>query len=284
VSGRIEVFVAETIRMAVPYVACGLASVVTERAGVVNIGLEGCLALSGLGAAAAAIGTGSVAAGLVAGLVVGVAYCLLHGALVLRARVDAIVSGVALNLGAFGLARVVLRVLYDSASNSPKLPPSTLGVGSALGRVLLEPVLPLLLGALVLVSLGLDRTRLGLRLRAVGDDPRSAEAAGVEVERVQLVASGLAGLICGLGGAHLVLDQRGYDAGMSGGRGFLALAAAIVGRHRPWPTALACLGFAALEATQIALQDSTRWPPELVQLLPFVATLGLLATSRRRAR
>jgi simple sugar transport system permease protein len=141
-----------------------------------------------------------------------------------------------------------------------------------------------LLGALVLVSLGLDRTRLGLRLRAVGDDPRSAEAAGVEVERVHLVASGLAGLICGLGGAHLVLDQRGYDAGMSGGRGFLALAAAIVGRHRPWPTALACLGFAALEATQIALQDSTRWPPELVQLLPFVATLGLLATSRRRAR
>lgn len=281
-SGRLETFAAEAIRMAVPYMACGLGAVLTERAGVVNIGLEGALGLGGLCAAVGAISSGSGAVGLLAGVAGASLYCVLHGALVLRARVDAMVSGIALTMGAYGLGRVALRLLYDSASNSPKVP-GLVGVdsSSALLRVVSEPTVLVFAAAAAAIGLLLGRTRLGLRLRACGDGPEAAEAAGVPVERVRLIASALSGAACGLGGAQLVFDQHQYDAGMSGGRGFLALAAAILGRHRPGATLLACGGFAALEAAQITLQDSIKLAPELVRMLPFAVTLLLLGVAGR---
>ena len=107
-------------------------------------------------------------------------------------------------------------------------------------------------------------------------------SAGVDVTHVRLIASALSGLACGLGGAHLTFDQHRFDAGMSGGRGFLALAAAILGRQRPGPTLLACVAFAALEAGQIALQDVLHLAPELLRMSPFVLTLALLAALGRR--
>ena len=276
-SGRFETFLAEAIRMAVPYMACGLGAVLTERAGVVNIGLEGALGVSGLCAAVGAIGTGSGVVGLAAGVLGGAAYCALHGALVVKARVDEMVSGIALTMGAYGAGRVALRLLYDSASNSPKVPGlEGASSGSALVRVASEPALLVFAAAAAGLVLVLGRTRLGLRLRACGDDAGAAAAAGVDVGATRLWASVLSGVACGLGGVHMVFDQHQYDAGMTGGRGFLALAAAILGRHRPGATLLACGGFAALEAAQITLQDSIRLAPELVRVVPFVATLGLL--------
>jgi general nucleoside transport system permease protein len=277
VSGRLETFAAESIRMAIPYMACGLGAVLTERAGVVNIGLEGALGLGGLCAAVGAIATGSGVMGLAAGVAASAAYCALHGALVLRARVDAMVSGIALTMAAYGLSRVTLRLLYDSAANSPRVPGfEGITSSSALLRVVTEPTVLVFVVAAAAFTVMLGRTRLGLRLRACGDGPEAAAAAGVDVDRVRLVASALSGVACGLGGAHLVFDQHQFDAGMSGGRGFLALAAAILGRHRPGATLLACGGFAALEAAQIALQDTLKMPPELVRMLPFVVTLLLL--------
>jgi simple sugar transport system permease protein len=282
VSGRIETLLAEAIRMAVPYMACGLGAVLTERAGVVNIGLEGALGVSGLCAAVGAISTGSGVVGLGAGVLGGGAYCLLHGVLVVRARVDAMVSGIALTMAAYGGGRVALRLLYDSASNSPRVPGlEGLDSRSALLRVVSEPaLLGFAAGAVVLVTV-LLRTRLGLRLRACGDDEGAAAAAGVEVGRTRLWASALSGAACGLGGVHMVFDQHQFDAGMTGGRGFLALAAAILGRHRPGATLAACAGFAGLEAAQITFQDQLRLAPELIRVMPFVATLGLLAWAGR---
>ena len=281
---RAIVFVSETLRMAAPYAACGLAAVVGERAGVVNIALEGGLIVSGLAAAAVAIASGSPALGLVAAVAAGAVFAAFHGALVVRGRVDAIVSGIALNVIAYGVARVALRVLYESASNSPKVPGFRGDVASPLLRVVADPVALALVLAGVLVVLVLRRTRFGLHLRAAGESPDAARAAGVDVPRVRILATALSGGIAGLGGAHLVFDQRHFDAGMSGGRGFIALAAVILGGWRPLPTALACVGFAALEATQIALQDAIRVPPELVQMLPYVATLVVLAGVARGAR
>ena len=278
---RAVVFVAETLRMAAPYAACGLAAVVTERAGVVNVALEGVLIISGLGATAGAVASGSAVVGLVTGLIAGAAFSALHGVLVVKGRVDAIVSGIALNVIAYGFARVLLRVLYDSASNSPKVPGFGLELASPIARVLVDPVVLLLAVTFGLVPVMLGRTRFGLHLRASGEGPDAARAAGVDVARVRIVASTLAGAIAAIGGAHLVFDQRHFDAGMSGGRGFIALAAVILGGWRPGPAALACLGFAALEATQIALQDAVKIPPELVQMLPYLATLLVLALARR---
>ena len=281
---RAIVFVAETLRMAAPYAACGLAAVVGERAGVVNIALEGGLVISGFCAATVAVATGSASLGLLAAVVAGALFAAFHGALVLRARVDAIVSGIALNVIAYGVARVALRVLYESSSNSPKVPGFHDAAFAPLLRVLLDPVFLALAAAFALVALLLTRTRFGLHLRAAGESPDAARAAGVDVGRVRLVALALSGAIGGLGGAHLVFDQRHFDPGMSGGRGFIALAAVILGGWRPGPTALACLGFAALEATQIALQDAVRVPSELVQMLPYAATLVVLAGVARKAR
>lgn len=281
-SGLFETFLAEAVRMAVPYMACGLGAVLTERAGVINIGLEGALGVGGLCAAVGAIATGSGAAGLLAGVLGGAAYCLLHGVLVVRSRVDQMVSGIALTMAAYGVGRVALRLLYDSASNSPKVPELPgISSDSALLRVLSEPALLVFVAVAAALILVLERTRLGLRLRASGDDEAAAVAAGVNVGRVRLWASVLSGIACGLGGVHMVFDQHQYDAGMTGGRGFLALAAAILGRHRPGPTLLACVGFAALEAAQIALQDKIKLAPELVRMLPFVATLVLLVWAGR---
>ncbi|MCS6899250.1 MAG: ABC transporter permease [Myxococcales bacterium] len=280
-SGQLTTFVAEAIRMAVPYMACGLGAVLTERSGVVNIGLEGALGVSALCAAVGAIATGSGLVGLGAGVSGGAFYCLLHGVLVVRARVDAMVSGIALTMAAYGGGRVALRLLYGSASNSPKVPGLPgLESTSAVLRVVSEPALLVFGVAAGMLVLVLERTRLGLRLRASGDNEAAAEAAGVEVGATRLWASVLSGVACGLGGVHMVFDQRQYDAGMTGGRGFLALAAAILGRHRPGATLLACGGFAALEAAQIAWQDSLKLAPELVRLLPFVATMGLLMRGR----
>lgn len=281
---RSVVFVAETLRMAAPYAACGLAAVVGERAGVVNIALEGGLVVSGLAAASIAVATGSATLGLLGALVAGALFAAFHGALVVRGRVDAIVSGIALNVIAYAAARVALRVLYGSSSNSPKVPGFRDDVASPLARVLGDPVVLALALAVMIVVVVLARTRFGLHLRAAGESPDAARAAGVDVDRVRVLATALAGAIGGLGGAHLVFDQRHFDPGMSGGRGFIALAAVILGGWRPVPTALACLGFAALEATQIALQDAVRVPPELVQMVPYVATILVLATVARRAR
>ncbi len=282
-SSPVETFVAETIRMAVPYAAAGLGAVLTERAGVVNIGLEGALAVSGLCAAVGAIATGSGVGGLAAALVSGALWCLLHGWLVERRRVDAMISGIALTMASYGLGRVTLRTLYNSASNSPRVPGLEGSTSaSALVRVVSEPTVLLAVVTAAVVIVLLARTRLGLRLRASGDGPDAARAAGVDVVRVRLVASLLSGLACGLGGAHLTFDQHRFDAGMSGGRGFLALAAAILGRQRPVPTLLACIAFAALEAGQIALQDVLHLAPELLRMSPFVLTLVLLVVLGRR--
>jgi simple sugar transport system permease protein len=259
--------------------------VVTERAGLVNIALEGTLLAGALGGAVGGLATGSPAGGVALGLALGAAAGAAHGLLVVRARVDAIVSGVALNIAAYGATRVAIRLLYDSASNSPAAPAlSGLEGHGPLARVLTDPVVIALAAAAAVLPWLLASTRWGLRLRAAGDGPAAAEAVGVDVGATRVRASVVAGALAGLGGVYLAFDQHRFSAGMSNGRGFIALAALLLGQHRPWRTAAACLGFAALEAAQIGVQDRAHVAPELVQMLPYLATLALLAVLGQRAR
>ncbi|HEX4448975.1 MAG TPA: ABC transporter permease [Polyangiaceae bacterium] len=280
---------AETLQNAVPYVCAGLGGVWSERSGVVNIALEGMLLAGGLAGVTAHLATGSAWAGLVSGAAVGGVIGALHAFIVVRGRVDAIVSGLAINLAAAGGTRVALRALYGSSSNSPAIAgfPSAVG-GSSGGALLLRTLLePTTLAATLLVgwtAWTLAATRLGLRVRACGEGAAAASSAGVDVGRVRLVAVSIGGAIAGLGGVALAYDQHRFQSGMSGGRGFIALAAVILAGWRPGRMALACLAFAALEAAQIVLQQPTGAVASLAPMLPYVATLGVLALVGHRRR
>lgn len=282
---------AETVRISVPYVCAAVAGVLAERSGVIQIGLEGILLGSAFAGVAVADATGSAAAGVLGGMALGVALSLAHGLLVEKARVHAVVSGIALNLFAFAATRLGLRALYDSASNSPAIEafrfgPSGASGAALLGRVLFDPVFLLAAAAVAVTPFFLARTPLGLRLRAAGENPEAVTAAGLDVTRVRLAALALSGAVCALGGVHLAYDQHGFESGMSNGRGFIALAAVVVAGWRPLGAAAACLVFAALEALQIVLQGSVRTSlfGPLVPLLPYVATLVVLGfTAFRQA-
>jgi simple sugar transport system permease protein len=251
VSGQqLVTFVAQSVRMAIPYTCAALGGVWSERSGVVNIALEGMLLAGGLAAVVAEHATGSAVAGVVAAMGVAAAMGLAHALTFVVARVDAIVSGIALNLIAAGGTRFALRALYDSSSNSPSVSgfASTWLKGSGGAALLLRTLL----------------------------DPATLLTAA-------LVAWTVGSAICGLGGAALAFDQHQFQAGMSGGRGFIALAAVIVSGWRPGRAVAACLVFAALDTAQIAVQDSAGELRDLVQMVPYVATLGALAwiASRR---
>jgi ABC-type uncharacterized transport system permease subunit len=282
---------AQTLRMAVPYACAALGGVWSERSGVVNIALEGMLLASGLGAVVAHHASSSATLGVAAAVLVGALFALVHASLFVWGRIDAIVSGIALNLVAAGGTRFLLRALYDSSSNSPAVEGFRLGaLGGASGprllaRTLLDPltIVTLLLTAGTTVCM--YRTRFGLRLRASGENPDAAQSVGIAVARVRVAAVTIGGAICGLGGAALAYDQHQFQSGMSGGRGFIALAAVIVSGWRPGRAVLACALFAALDALQIVVQDQSIVPRDIVQMMPYIATLIALSViaGRRRA-
>lgn len=276
---------AQTIRMTIPYACAGLGGVLSERSGVVNIALEGTLLSSALAAVAVQYATSSAAMGAIAGVVAGAAIGLIHAVLVVRGRVDAIVSGLALNLVAAGGTRFILRALYDSSSNSPSVRGVRVGEGAdGVVRALTDPFVLVTLASAAALTWMLARTRFGLRLRACGEDPSAAQAVGVDVSQTRVAAVALGGAICGLGGTALAFELHQFQAGMTGGRGFIALAAVIVSGWRPWPAMAACLAFAALDALQIVLQNQTHIPPQIFAVLPFVATLVALAVVSRRTQ
>lgn len=277
--------IAQTIHMAIPYACAALGGVLSERSGVVNIALEGTLLVSALASIVGTLATGSALLGASAGIVGGALVGLLHAALVVRGRMDAIVSGIALNLIAAGSSRFLLRALYGSSSNSPRINDWAYeGSSSSILRTLLDPFVFSTLLAIAFTAWLLRRTRFGLHLRACGEDPSAAQAVGIRVQSVRTAAVVLGGALAGLGGTALAFELRQFQSGMSGGRGFIALAAVIVSGWRPWPAAAACLIFASLEALQIVLQNQTRVPGQLLAVLPYVATLGVLALVGKRKR
>jgi simple sugar transport system permease protein len=273
-------FATETVRMTVPYACAALGGIWSEKSGVVNIALEGMLLASALGAVVVQVATGSA---------VGAGIGAVHASFV-RRGVDAIVSGIAVNLVAMGGTRFLLRALYGSSSNSPTVAgfPSLLaGTTSPVALVLdtvLAPLTLLALFALVVTMFTMTSTRLGIQLRAAGEDAPAARSLGLDVPRLRLLAVSIGGGIAGIGGAALAFDQHQFQSGMSGGRGFIALAAVIISGWRSGRAVLACAAFALLDATQIVLQGQSRASHDLVTALPYVATLVSLAVIGRRGR
>lgn len=271
-------FTAQTLRIAIPYLFAAAGGVVSERAGLIGLTLEGYMLG---GAFAAALGSyygHSAWAGVLAGALGGVALALLYGVSAIRFRADQVVVGIAINLLAIGLTRFFLRLSFGSSSNSPRVPGFG-GEQSGSGFVALasNPMIWLGIISIPLVAWMLYRTPFGLRIRAVGEHPAAAVSVGIPVSRIRYTAAALSGLLAGLGGVYLALDQHQFTDQMTAGRGFIALAATIFGRWDPPRVGMACLLFAAAEALQIQLQGAQLVASQFVEMIPYVLTIVAVA-------
>ncbi|MBM4117557.1 ABC transporter permease [bacterium] len=274
-----------TLRTATPLLFAGLGGMFSERAGVVNIALEGILLVGAFSAAAAAIATGSLAAALLAAMLGGLLLAALHALVTLRFGVDQIVSGVALNMLAMGATEFLMWLLYGSGANSPRIALAAPGGERGLGQLLVElpPLTWLALAAVPACGWLLFATRFGLRLRAAGEHPEAVASLGLSVLRLRLAAVLLSGALPGLGGAFLSLGAGYFVKNMSAGRGYIALAALIFGRWRPGGLLAACLLFGFAESLQGQLQ--LPWLPlRFVQMLPYLLTMVALAGAIGRSR
>jgi len=271
-------FLAQTLRIAVPYLLASAGGVMSERAGLIGLTLEGYMLGGAFCAALGAYFGGSPWIGVLAAVVGGAALAWLYAVSSIRYKADQVVVGIAINLLAIGLTRFFLRLVFDSSSNSPRVSGFDVrGGGAGFAALVQNPLIWIGLAIIPITAWVLYRTPFGLRVRAVGEHPAAAASVGVPVKRVRYLAVLLSGVFAGLGGAYLALDQHQFTDNMTAGRGFIALAATIFGRWDPVRAGLACLLFAAAETLQIRLQGSNAIPSQFVEMIPYLLTIIALA-------
>ena len=285
------------VRLAVPLLLAALGETLAEKAGVINVGMEGMMLAGALAAFAAAFAGHSPWAGAGAALLAGAALAALFAALTVGLGADQVVVGTAVNILALGLTGVFFRALPQlNGATAPAFAPLSLPFlhpvggamaglpGQLLSALFEQNALGWLAWALVpLVWLCLFKTRWGLRLRATGEYPLAADGAGVNVAHVRVGATLMGGALAGLAGAYLSLGYTvGFGENMTAGRGFIALAVVILGRWNPFGVAAAALLFGLASALQFQFQaTSTRFPYQFFLALPYLLTLlALLGRSR----
>jgi len=289
------------LRLSVPLIFACLAGLWSERSGVVDIGLEGKMLAAAFAAAAAASATNSAVIGLAAAIIASVGFALIHGFAAISQRGNQIVSGVAINMLAAGLTALVGNAWYAQGGRTPPLEgdarfqPLTWPGAEIIDQIpVIGPLYAHILSghsalaycaliATILSGFVLARTRFGLRLRAVGENPAAVDTAGVSVTKLRYAALIIAGVLCGFGGAYLSLGQAaGFLTNMTAGKGFIALAALIFAKWRAWPAFWTCLLFGLLDAVAIRLQGVVvpgigQIPVQAIQALPYLMTVVLLA-------
>ena len=284
-------FLVQTLRIAMPYLFAAAGGVMSERAGIIALTLEGWMLTGAFCAALGSYYAHSAWIGVLAGVAGGLVAASLHALACVRYRADQVVVGIATNLLAVGATRFFLRLAFDSSSNSPRVPgfdwfisggagsagANGGGAASLILASLANPLVVLGIVSLFVVSWVLSSTPFGLRVRAVGEKPEAATTVGVSVARVRWAAVLIAGALASLGGVYLALDQHQFTDSMTAGRGFIALAAVIFGNWRPKRVAAACLLFAAAEAFQIQLQGLQLIPSQFVEMIPYLLTIVALA-------
>lgn len=286
-------FAAAAVRVGTPLALAALGEGVAERSGVINLGIEGSM-LAGAFAAAVGAGTGSVLAGVFAAVSAGVIVAALFALVAIGARADQIITGTAVTLGATGLTGLLAERAWGAAGAGLSLPTMAavtvpvVGTLPVVGPVFFrQSALTYLCYLMIpLTSWFLFRTRYGLALRASGESPAAAAAAGVPVARVRSVAALIGGACAGLAGASLVLAQVGtFTERMTGGRGFIAIAIVALGRWSPGGIALASLLFGAATALQYLMQASGAGVPyQLLIALPYLLALAALGVAVGRHR
>lgn len=290
-----------TVRLSTPLLLACLAGLFSERAGIFDIGLEGKMLAAAFLSAAVAYTSGSVWLGLLAGIGASLILSGVHGLASITFRGNQLISGVAINFLAAGLTVVVAQSWFAQGGRTPQLAggarfnPITLPFADNLRDVpIFGPIYyELISGHTFIVYLAaltvpltwwlLYRTRFGLRLRAVGENPAAVDTAGVSVVGLRFAAVAICGMLCGIAGAYLATSlQAGFTKDMSAGRGYIALAALIFAKWRPWYALYACLLFGFLQA--LALRPdliervlSFRVNGQLLDVLPYILTVIILA-------
>ena len=270
-------FLAQTLRIAIPYLFAASGGVISERSGLIALGLEGYMLGGAFCGAVASYYSGSPWIGLLGAIAGGAALALLYAVTAIRFRADQVVVGIAVNLLVTGATRFFLRLAFHSSANSPRVPGFGAEQSGTLVALASNPLIWFGIAAVALMAWLIYRTRYGLRVRAAGEHPEAALSVGVPVDRVRYIAAALSGMLAALGGAYLALDQHQFSAEMTAGRGFIALAATIFGRWDPLRAALACLFFAAAETLQIQLQGAQLIPSQFVEMIPYALTIVALA-------
>jgi len=288
------------VRLATPLLLACLAGLFSERSGIFDIGLEGKMLVAAFASGAAAAVTGNVWLGLAAGIGASMLFAGIHGLASITFRGNQLISGVAINFLASGMTVLLGQYWFGLGGRTPALAgaarfePITLPFAGALKDVpILGPIyFELISGHSILVYLALAlvpgtawllyRTRFGLRLRAVGENPAAVDTAGVSVVGLRYAAVMIAGILCGLAGAYLSTAlSAGFGREMTAGKGFIALAALIFAKWRPWYALLACSLFGLLEAIAIRYQNIdlgvVMIPVQFTQALPYILTVVILA-------
>ncbi len=287
---------ASTIRYTVPLILACLAGLWSERSGIVDIGLEGKMLAAAFSAAAASAIYGSAWIGLGFAIVTSVGFALVHGYAAINQRGNQVVSGVAINMLAAGLAIVLGNELFGEGGRTPALPAAGRFLPMEFPATADLPVIGIILkilfahsiltyAAFLLVPLtawALARTRFGLRLRAVGENPHAVDTAGISVARLRYMAVIIAGVLCGIAGSFISTSlSSSFVRDITAGTGFMALAALIFANWRAWPALGACLLFGFLQASGTFLQGKAllgiQIPVQFINMLPYVMTVVLLA-------
>ncbi|HQY73026.1 MAG TPA: ABC transporter permease [Aestuariivirga sp.] len=290
---------ASTIRYTVPLILACIAGLWSERSGIVDIGLEGKMLIAAFVAASGAAVYGSAWIGLGLAILTSVGFALIHGYAAINQRGNQVVSGVAINMLAAGLAVVLGNEWFREGGRTPALPPegrflpleipgiSALadvpGLGAVVKIFFSHSILTYVAFILVPVTAwALSRTRFGLRLRAVGENPHAVDTAGISVARLRYMAVIIAGVLCGIAGTFISISlSSSFVRDITAGTGFMALAALIFANWRAWPALGACLLFGFLQASGTFLQGKhllgVEIPVQFINMLPYLMTVVLLA-------
>ena len=290
------------LRQAVPMVLVAMGVLIAERSGTVDIGLEGKLLMSAFAGAAVASLSGSVTLAVLAAVLTSVVFSMLHGFATISQKGDHVVSGLAINVLASGLTLVLGQAWFQKGGQTPLLPDELRfkpivfpGVEALHGVPVIgafyEKVVSghnvftyIAVASVFLTAFLLYRTRVGLRIRAVGEEPNAVDTAGLSVVRLRYLALVYTGIMCGLAGVALSMAQNGgFVRDMSAGMGFMALAAVIFGKWKPWPAFWACCLFGLLGALSDRLQGVPMFglkeiPSQVFSAMPYVLTIVLLAS------
>ena len=283
---------AAALRMATPIALTSLGGIFSERAGIINIGLEGMMLTGAFTGVMVSYFIGNPWLGVLAAMLVGALLGLLHALLTIKFSGDHIVSGTGINIFAMGFTAYMSQVIWGSRGASvivrglqtvsiPLLKDIPI-IGDILGSH--TPLVYMTLILTVLSYIVLFKTPVGLRIRAVGEHPSAADTAGINVFQIKYLCVMVSGMLAGLGGAFLSLGHLNLFAwGMSGGRGFIALAAMILGRWMPFGAFGASLLFGFSDALQMRLQALGLLPPQIILMIPYILTIAVLAGVVRKA-
>ena len=286
--------IASTIRLSTPLILAALGGLYSERGGVINIALEGIMLAGAFTAASVTVFSHNPWIGVLAAMAAGTLVALIHGLATIKYRADQVVSGTAINILFLGVPALLSGALFDSTGATPQLPreqvlPDFTVFASERSPLLAsvfnqKPLVYLALLAVPATWYLLRKTRFGLRLRAVGENPEAADTAGVSVIKMRFTGVLISGALAALGGAYLSIGQNSlFTRNMTAGRGFIALAALIFGKWDPVGAFLACVLFGFAEAVAIRMQGTVNIPNQFIQLIPYVLTMVVLAGLIRRA-